>query len=122
MNDHIRIARELNKLLVLEEFGLPRDQHGYSATEPTTCRDKYYQNAFQQVIQNAKEKGVLAGANFWSWGGMARPVPGQIYWKRGDAYLGDPPVEEQGLNSVFDTDTTIPLIRKCNQELKKILK
>lgn len=119
MDEHIRIARELNKPLVLEEFGLPRDQHGYAATESTKCRDKYYQNAFQQVIENSKDKGVLAGANFWSWGGFARPIQGQIYWKRGDAYLGDPPVEEQGLNSVFDTDTTIPLIRKYNQELKK---
>jgi mannan endo-1,4-beta-mannosidase len=49
---------------------------------------------------------VIAGYNFWAFGGQARPVPGQTFWKAGDAYLGDPGGEEQGLNSVFDLDAT----------------
>ena len=28
MDDHFGVAERLNKPLVLEEFGLPRDQHG----------------------------------------------------------------------------------------------
>ncbi|MDZ7634767.1 MAG: hypothetical protein U5L72_10255 [Bacteroidales bacterium] len=49
MNDHLVVAERLRKPIVLEEFGLPRDQHGFSAEEPTTSRDLYYRNAFGQV-------------------------------------------------------------------------
>ncbi len=30
--------------------------------------------------------------------------------KKGDDYMGDPGQEEQGLNSVYDTDTTVKLL------------
>ncbi len=112
MREHMAVARKLNKPLVMEEYGLPRDHHGYSLAEPTTCRDRYYENVFQIVLQNAKDNDVLAGCNFWAFAGEGRPVAGQTYWKKGDDYLGDPPVEEQGLNSVFDTDTTIKVIER----------
>jgi len=32
---------------------------------------------------------------------------GRAIWKQGDSFLGDPPMEEQGLNSVFDSDKAI---------------
>ena len=48
--------------------------------------------------------GNFAGANFWAFGGTARPIKNQLFWKNGDDYTGDPPMEEQGLNSVFDSD------------------
>jgi mannan endo-1,4-beta-mannosidase len=74
-------------------------------------------------VLHATQKDVLAGCNFWTFSGIGRPIPGQTYWKKGDEYLGDPPVEEQGLNSVFDTDTsTILLIKKYNGEIKLISK
>jgi mannan endo-1,4-beta-mannosidase len=46
----------------------------------------------------------LAGCNFWAFGGEGRPVRGQAMWKVGDTWIGDPPMEEQGLNAVFDSD------------------
>ncbi|MGH7783187.1 MAG: hypothetical protein ACREO5_05025, partial [Candidatus Binatia bacterium] len=46
----------------------------------------------------------ISGANFWAFGGTTRPKKGQTFWKAGDEYIGDPPMEEQGLNSVFDGD------------------
>jgi mannan endo-1,4-beta-mannosidase len=119
MIEHIRVAERLKKPLVLEEFGLPRDHHKYSLEDPTTARDAYYENAFSIVLTHAKTKGVLAGCNFWAFSGTARPVPGQPYWKKGDPFMGDPPQEEQGLNSVFDTDTTIKLIRTYTRRLSK---
>jgi mannan endo-1,4-beta-mannosidase len=122
MKNHLTVAQRLMKPIVLEEFGLPRDFHGYTLDEPTQCRDKYYQNAFAQVEENARKKGLLAGCNFWTFSGTGRPVTGQIHWKLGDDYLGDPPVEEQGLNSVFDTDSTIGLIRQYNQKIAQTLK
>jgi len=122
IDDHINVARRLNKPIVLEEFGLPRDFHGYSPGESVTCRDRYYSNAFDKVISNASEGGVLAGCNFWTYSGYGRATKGHIYWEPGDDYLGDPPVEEQGLNSVFSTDKTMSLVFKYNRKLKKILK
>lgn len=119
MEKHFEVARKLNKPIVLEEFGLPRDHHGYSPNESTTCRDLYFKNAFERIVLHANQKDVLAGCNFWTFSGIGRPIPGQTYWKKGDEYMGDPPVEEQGLNSVFDTDTsTLMLIKKYNEELK----
>jgi len=122
MQEHIEIAEKLNKPLVLEEFGLPRDRHGYLPDESTVYRDRYYGNAFDQVVDFAGKRGVLAGANIWTWSGEGRPVKDQTYWKLGDNYLGDPPVEEQGLNSVFDTDSTVKLIESFNKKLNEILK
>lgn len=122
MQKHVAIAEKLHKPIVLEEFGLPRDKHGYTLAESTLCRDRYYQNAFEQVLQSAKTNGTLAGCNFWAFSGYGRPVEEQTYWKKGDNYLGDPPVEEQGLNSVFNTDSTVPIIKFYNSKLSRILK
>lgn len=120
MKDHFEVARRLKKPLVLEEFGLPRDKHGYTPGESTKCRDKYYSNAFKQVIDHARRGDVLAGANFWGYAGEGRPK--NLYWKPGDDYLGDPPNEEQGLNSVFNTDSSVSLFQEFNQKLQKSLK
>jgi mannan endo-1,4-beta-mannosidase len=122
MDRHFAVARKLNKPIVLEEFGLPRDFHGYSAGEKTVCRDKYYYNAFSQIVSQIEKKDVLVGCNTWAWSGTSRPISGQIYWKRGDSYLGDPPCEEQGLNSIYDTDSTVGIIYKFNQEIQKIIR
>jgi mannan endo-1,4-beta-mannosidase len=77
IDEHVPVAERLNKPLVVEEFGLPRD-------------------------------------------GTARPVKGQTYWKRGDDYTGDPPMEEQGLNSVFDSDrSTWAVIKSFSKSIGK---
>lgn len=107
INDHIVVAKRLNKPLVIEEFGLPRDGDSFDPTSSTKLRDDYYQRIFSFIGEN------VAGANFWAFGGMARPVKGQVFWKAGDEFMGDPPMEEQGLNSVFDSDaSTWSIIRK----------
>lgn len=119
MNNHLAVARRVGKPIVLEEFGLPRDFHGYLPEEKTESRDLYYINAFEQVLDHCKRKDVLAGCNFWGFGGEGRPS--HEFWVKGDSYLGDPPNEEQGLNSVFDTDSTIPIIAEYNQKLNSLL-
>ncbi len=120
MNDHFEVSRRLNKPVVLEEFGLPRDHHGYNPSETTVNRDAFYANAFDQITEHAKKKDVLAGCNIWAYAGEGRPPVDHVFWQPGDDYLGDPPQEEQGLNSVFDTDSTIDLIKEYNNKLKKI--
>ncbi|MGB7200912.1 MAG: cellulase family glycosylhydrolase [Pyrinomonadaceae bacterium] len=99
---HIADAAMLNKPLVIEEFGLPRDGMSFDPATATTLRDRY----FQYILSYVRTSPHVAGANFWAFGGRARPIRGQTFWKAGDEYMGDPPMEEQGLNTVFDTDAT----------------
>ena len=63
-----------------------------------------------------KQGGQFAGCNFWGWGGEA--LPRHVHWEMGDDYCCDPAQEEQGLNSVFTTDTTtLNVIRQCIYQL-----
>ncbi|MGI4886930.1 MAG: glycoside hydrolase 5 family protein [Janthinobacterium lividum] len=104
VDQHVAIAAKLRKPLVVEEFGLPRDGQVFAPAAPTALRDQYYGALFGLAQGHTPASRVIAGYNFWAFGGAARPVPGQVFWKPGDAYLGDPGGEEQGLNSVFDAD------------------
>lgn len=106
INKHVVVARELNKPLVVEEFGVPRDGHSFDVTATTALRDHYFNTLFSFWQQQRAAQDVLAGVNFWAFSGTARPIKGQEFWKAGDDYQGDPPMEEQGLNGVFDCDTS----------------
>jgi mannan endo-1,4-beta-mannosidase len=143
IDEHVAVARRLNKPLVIEEFGLPRDdifpedargprgaaKKSRSNSEsrkqkvllslapgsPTRLRDEYFRKMFSYI-----GNGPVAGANFWAFGGTARPVRGQMFWKAGDDFMGDPPMEEQGLNSVFDIDSsTWKVIRSASRSLNR---
>ncbi|WP_343671458.1 cellulase family glycosylhydrolase [Chitinophaga sp.] len=104
IRQHEAIAYKLDKPLVVEEFGLPRDQHSFDPASSAHSRERLYDVVFAEWARSREQGGVIAGCNFWAFAGTARPVPGQIFWKEGDDLMGDPPQEEQGLNSVFDTD------------------
>lgn len=113
---HVELARKLQKPVTMEEFGFPRDNHLYTLDDPTTLRDAYYKAVFEKILTASKENDVFAGCNFWAWGGFGRPQ--NEFWKKGDDYVGDPAQEEQGLNAVFDIDTTILLIKEYNAKLR----
>ncbi len=114
---HMDIARKLRKPIVLEEFGFPRDGMRFEKGSSTVARDEYYAFVFDYITRSRQEEGLFAGCNFWAWGGFAGQTPGHIFWEKGDDYTGDPAQEEQGLNSVFATDTTVELIKKTNEIL-----
>ena len=118
IDKHVTIAKKLHKPLVIEEFGLPRDGQSFDINSTTIVRDEYYKLIFSEWEKNKKNNDVIAGISFWAFGGTARPVKGQIFWKGGDEYMGDPPMEEQGLNSVFDSDkSTWKLIRSFTKSI-----
>jgi mannan endo-1,4-beta-mannosidase len=124
IDDHLVVAQKLRKPLVFEEFGLPRDSFVFTPGSPVTLRDQYYDYAFNRVLESADKKGLMAGVNFWAFSGTGRPNPDRPdhMWKSGDAYLGDPPQEAQGLNSVFSDDATMVIVKKYNRLITEKLK
>ena len=76
------------------------EPRAFSPSSPTEARNKYYQYIFSLI----DKESLISGCNFWAWGGEARPNHEQ--WLPGDPYLGGPAQEQQGLNSVFNCDTT----------------
>ena len=118
IDDHMVIARKYSKPIVLEEFGFPRDGFSFSKEAPTTARDEYYRYVFDLIRQDRESGGLFAGCNFWAWGGFAGQNPDHVFWEKGDDYTGDPAQEQQGLNSVFATDSTIEIIKAENQKLQ----
>lgn len=114
---HLEIAARLRKPAVIEEFGFPRDGFRFERGSATTSRDAYYGYIFDRIAASKAEGGLLAGCNFWGWGGEARPA--HLYWQPGDDYCCDPAQEQQGLNCVFDDDTTVELVRTTNGILNR---
>ena len=90
----------IGRPIVLEEFGYPRDRFCFASGTATSGRDAYYKYVFSII----RDSGKIAGCNFWGWGGRAHVQ--HTIWQPYDDYAGDPAQEEQGLNSVFASDTT----------------
>lgn len=119
IDEHLAIARKYGKPMVLEEFGFPRDNFQFDRVSSTHARDTYYQYVFSLVSDTVAAYQLLAGCNFWAWGGLANPR--HTYWKKGDDYTGDPAQEQQGLNSVFASDTTtIQVIKEAASRIYRI--
>lgn len=115
IREHVEVARELNKPIVMEEFGLGRDAEAYERGTPVSYRDQYFQTVFDQVEKYPE----LAGTNFWSWGGLGVAQHEDFWWREGDPFMGDPPQEPQGLNSVFAEDSsTLQIINTHYENLK----
>lgn len=118
---HLAIANKLNKPLVMEEFGYPRDEFKFEPGSPTKGRDGFYEYVFSLVGDNAEQGGLFAGCNFWGWGGFAQPK--HVQWQVGDDYTNDPAQEQQGLNSVFACDsTTLKIISAQVERMGRLIK
>jgi mannan endo-1,4-beta-mannosidase len=128
---HLEVAKRLGKPLVIEEFGYPREDFSVSKSGAITGRDLFYKAIISRVAEGKKSGSLMAGCNFWAWGGEAVTgareaiqVPGtstEWFWKRGDAFTGDPAHEPQGLYSVFAGDkTTCAAISVNNHNINKI--
>lgn len=118
IEEHLIIAKKYQKPLVLEEFGYPRDNFCFDKSASVTARNAYYKFVFEQIVNHAASHSSFVGCNFWGWGGLAVPSDVHEYWVPGDDYTGDPAQEQQGLNSVFASDTTtIRLVKSCVKRL-----
>jgi mannan endo-1,4-beta-mannosidase len=114
---HIEFARELNKPITMEEFGLPRDGELCQVGTPTTARDRYFKKILGLLYDSAAAGAPIAGTNFWGWGGEGRGQHPDNKYQFGDPLLADPFQEPQGLNSVFNVDTSTINILKNSAEM-----
>ena len=116
----VAIARKLNKPLVIEEFGMPRDGGSFEPGTPTTYKDHFYELITSSVVDSVRSGGPLQGCNFWGWGGEGRAQHADHHFVRGDtSYLADPPHEPQGWYSVYDTDTSTQAVIRAYADAVK---
>ena len=54
INEHIAAAEKLNKPLVIEEFGLPRNAQSFDIAASTSLRDEYYGKIFAILAAQCK--------------------------------------------------------------------
>ena len=105
------VLKPYGKPIVLEEFGYARDNDTYAVGTPTTAKDDYYGYMFDLT----KNSGMLAGCNFWGWGGLADVK--HTMWQKWDDYTSDPAQEPQGLFCVYAKDkSTLKVIRKFSRK------
>ncbi|MHC5109300.1 MAG: hypothetical protein ACYTHJ_05425, partial [Planctomycetota bacterium] len=92
-------ACDLNKPVVVEEFGLARDwlphKDYHDPESPATIRDSFFELICDAVETSLAAHGYAGGINIWSWAGEAEP---------GDRWIGDPPHEKPGWYSVYARD------------------
>ena len=114
LQQHVGFARRLNKPLVVEEFGFPRDGGSNDPAAATTYRDRFYGLIYAAAERDMASGGPIAGTNFWAWNGEGRAEHADARFKPGDLqYLGDPPHEPQGWYGVFNSDrSTVRLISR----------
>jgi len=113
INTHVRTAQKLNKPIVLEEFGISRDENNYDSNSSVRIKNQYYASIFKKIDVLSKSIPEVSGVNFWAWSGEGRPKTPRSIWRTGDDFTGDPPHEFQGWYSVYDTDkNTIRVIKK----------
>ncbi|WP_175402773.1 glycoside hydrolase 5 family protein [Mangrovivirga cuniculi] len=121
LDSQLKKAKKLNKPVVIEEFGVSRDNADFSITSSVHYRNRFYEYVFDYAYQNIIDGGLIQGSNFWSWGGEGNPSkPGQM-WDRNSDLTGDPPHERQGWYSVYNHDTTtISIIRESAFKINEL--
>ncbi|MBP6431419.1 MAG: cellulase family glycosylhydrolase [Ferruginibacter sp.] len=112
IEQHANLCKKINKPLVIEEFGMHRDENSFSSKATVQNRDKYFTYVFTIGKQNN-----IAGYNFWGFAGIDSNTNDKLFMQKGMPYSADPPQEEQGLYSVFKTDSsTFKLIKNINKK------
>lgn len=116
---HLQVAKELGKPIVLEEFGIERDAGNYQLRASTQQRDRFFAEIFGFLETQVKLESPLMGTNFWTWGGLGKAQSDDFIWRSGDPFTGDPPQEPQGLNSVFSQDASTLKVLKQHADFMR---
>jgi mannan endo-1,4-beta-mannosidase len=120
IDKHVAVAKHLNRPIIIEEFGLGRENESLLNSSSVANRDAFYNYIFGRVAESVKNNGPLQAANFWGFGGEGKAITADGKWSPGDPLTTDPPQEPQGLNSVFSGDkSTLKIVKKYNCKLKQ---
>ncbi len=120
IDEHIEVAKNLKKPIILEEFGYPRSQESLDRNSSVEFRNQFYKAIFERLEKAIANKESFVALNFWGYGGIAKNNPKDGKWKIGTDFTTDPPQEPQGLNSVFSSETsTMNLIKEYNLKINK---
>ncbi|KAI8446672.1 glycoside hydrolase superfamily [Phakopsora pachyrhizi] len=120
-------AVDLNKPVVLEEFGMARDNfqnvekgaprsfYLYDASATTTHKDRYFSRIINKVVEYFKQGKGFQGTGPWSYGGIWRPTDRRNSF--GQSWAGDPPHEAPGWYDLYDTDPTMKIVSKQAEDV-----
>lgn len=95
------MAQKIKKPLVIEEFGMHRDDNSFSEKSSTNKRNHYY-----QFVYDIGNKYGVNGYNFWGAFAYRSSRMKSDFWNKGLPYGADPPQEEQGLYGAFALDSS----------------
>lgn len=114
IEQHKMLMDKIHKPLVIEEFGMHRDNENFNAQSSTLQRDVYY----KFVLETGK-KNNIAGYNFWGAIAIKENTNANKYLQKGMAYSADPPQEEQGLYGVYASDSsTWKMIKEFSKNIE----
>lgn len=120
IDEHIEVAKSLQKPIILEEFGFPRSQESLDRNASVEFRNQFYKAVFERLEKAIKDNEPFVALNFWGYAGLAKNNPKDGKWKVGVDFTTDPPQEPQGLNSVFSEEiSTMNLIKEYNLKIQK---
>jgi len=113
---HIDLADQLGKPLIMEEFGIGRDEGSTDADSPTRMRDDFYGRMFRCVLDSCRAGGPLQASNFWEWAGE-----GSLRAHRERQTRQARVHESVGYNGVLQSDRgTLAVIQKHSSELARM--
>ncbi|MFV8325490.1 glycoside hydrolase 5 family protein [Flavobacterium sp. ZS1P14] len=119
IDEHIAVAKKLDRPIVIEELGFPRANESLSPKSSVVDRNAFYKAFFDRLIKSHANNETLQGINFWGFGGEGKAVNPSGKWNIGNPFTADPPQEPQGLNSVFSSDRlTLEMVKMYNLKLK----
>jgi mannan endo-1,4-beta-mannosidase len=117
---HVEVADKLQRPIIIEEFGMPRENENLNAGAPSVYRDRFYSYIFDRILESHQNNGSLRAANIWGYGGEGTAIHADGKWNPGEPLTTDPPQEPQGLNSVFNGDlSTLEIVKRYNLELRR---
>lgn len=120
IDEHIEVAKRLQKPIILEEFGYPRSQESLDRNASVAFRNQFYKAVFERLEKAISNNESFVALNFWGYAGVAKNNPKDGKWKVGVDFTTDPPQEPQGLNSVFSEEiSTMNLIKEYNLKIQK---
>ncbi|GAB7359661.1 hypothetical protein MBLNU230_g6840t1 [Neophaeotheca triangularis] len=115
-------AREINKPVFLEEFGMARNnwenegkEYTYLSSAGTSNKDDYFEAIIGAALQDfLTGDGAYVGTCPWAYGGVFRPET-QTLNEFGEVWAGDPPHEAPGWYDLYDDDEAMNIIHRQQQ-------